>query len=274
MSTTPSFSPAKFPYWADYTTLDFADIDFKRALAVLPLGAIEQHGPHLPLCVDAVLADSILHLALSKLHDQGYPVPLWVLPSLTVGYSPEHSDFEGTLSLSLNTTIALWTDMAASVSRTGFQKLFFFNAHGGHDGLLDAVGIDIRARTGLNVYHTSWYKLVDRALLESLFGAENMPYDIHAGAIETSMMLYLRPDLVRMDLAQNFESSTMERDQQSKWIGRGRSKFAWLSQDLHPSGASGNSAEATAEKGQILVEASALALSELILELIAQETRE
>lgn len=255
--------------------MDFAQIDARRALAILPLGAMEQHGPHLPLCVDAVLADSILHLALSKL--QAHPhnaLPIWVLPSIPLGFSHEHSDFEGTLSLSLATTIGLWTDLAASVSRTGFQKLFFFNAHGGHDGLLDAVGIDIRARTGLNVYHSSWYKLVDRAVLDSLFGSEHVVYDTHAGAIETSMMLYLRPDLVRMDLAQNFVSSNIERDQKTQWIGRGRSKFSWMSQDLHPSGASGNSAEATAEKGQILVEASALALSQLILELLAQEPKD
>ena len=95
-------------FWADLTTRDFAQLDAATTVAVLPLGATEQHGPHLPLSVDQALVDGVVAKALAHLPAQ---VPVLVLPTQHVGYSPEHLDFPGTLSLSFNTVAASWIEV-------------------------------------------------------------------------------------------------------------------------------------------------------------------
>ena len=264
--TTPS------RYWAAHGTREFAqwqrDGSIARTIAVLPVAATEQHGPHLPLCVDTALADGIIDASLAHL---AADLPVLFLPTQAVGYSPEHARFPGTLTLKSETLIRLWTDIGESVAASGIQKLVLFNAHGGQVSLMDIVARDLRARLDLLVYSVNWFNLPliddDGRDLNALFSADEHRFGIHAGQIETSMMLALQPSQVAMELARNFASRSQERAQTLPILGNGRSaKLAWQTQDLNPAGAVGNAAAATADHGQRLVQAAARALAQLLRE--------
>src|SRR6185369_1773260 len=131
--------------WQEMTTRDFADPEVGRWIAVLPVAAIEQHGPHLPLAVDAIINDGVLARALDVLPASA---PVTVLPAQVVGKSNEHGAFPGTLSLSAETTIRLWTEIGESVARAGVRKLVIFNSHGGQPAIVDIVAVDLRVRLG------------------------------------------------------------------------------------------------------------------------------
>jgi len=256
-------------FWADLATTDFATLDRSRAIAVLPVAATEQHGPHLPLSVDTDLVDGVLRASLPHLpHD----LPALFLPTQAVGYSPEHTAFAGTLTLKSETVIRLWTDIAESVAAAGVKKLVLFNSHGGQVSLLDVVARDLRARLGLLVYSVNWFNLplVDAtgADVNALFGAEEHRFGVHAGDVETSMMLALRPERVRMDQAQNFHSTSQDRAANFPILGNGKSaKLAWQMQDYNAQGAAGHAAAATADKGQALVQAAGRSLAALLAEI-------
>ncbi|HEX2547276.1 MAG TPA: creatininase family protein, partial [Ramlibacter sp.] len=136
--------PSRF--WAELTSADFASLDPATTVAVLPVGATEQHGPHLPLSVDHSLADGIVARALPQLPASA---SVLVLPTQQVGYSPEHASFPGTLTLPIETVIATWVAIGESVARTGVRKLLVFNTHGGQASLLDIVARELRVRCGL-----------------------------------------------------------------------------------------------------------------------------
>lgn len=260
-------------YWADWTTQEFARARnsgvLARTIAVLPLGATEQHGPHLPLRVDTALVDGVVEA--SQVHLSA-DLPVLFLPTMAVGYSPEHAAFPGTLSLKAETIIRLWTDVAESVAASGVRKLLLFNAHGGHTGLMDVVARDWRARLGLQVHSANWYTLplTDAAGADAnaLFSAEEHRFGIHAGEMETCLMLALAPHLVRMHEAQHFHSSAQDRARDFAILGNGKSaKLAWQMQDYHPAGAVGNAAAADAARGQVMLQAAARALAALLSEL-------
>jgi creatinine amidohydrolase len=264
-------TPSRF--WADWSTQDFSQLRSRGAaanmIAVLPVAATEQHGPHLPLCVDTALVDGIVAASLAHL-----PATLAVLflPTQAVGLSPEHARFAGTLTLKIDTIIRLWTDIGESVAAAGIKKLVLFNAHGGQVGVLDIVARDLRARLGLLVYGVSWFNLplTDEkgGDANQLFSAEEQRFGIHAGDIETSMMLALRPGLVDMTRAANFPSRSQARAHAFPILGNGKSaKLGWQMQDYNPAGAVGNAAAATAGKGRIVVDAGARSLARLLVEI-------
>jgi creatinine amidohydrolase len=260
-------APSRF--WADLATPDFAALDRARAIAVLPVAATEQHGPHLPLSVDTDLVDGVVRACLPHL-----PADLSALflPTQAVGYSPEHTAFAGTLTLKAETLIRLWTDIAESVAASGVNKLVLLNSHGGQVSLLDVVARDLRARLGMLVYSVSWFNLPlaaeDGVDVNSRFSADEHRFGVHAGDVETSMMLALRPAGVRMDQAQNFHSTAQDRAANFAILGNGKSaKLAWQMQDYNPQGAAGNAAAATVEKGQALVQAAGRSLARLLLEI-------
>jgi creatinine amidohydrolase len=263
---TPTSAPDRTHRWDGLRSPQFKTVDASRAVAVLPLGATEQHGPHLPLSVDTVLVEGVVNAALPHLSAQD---PVWVLPTQALGLSTEHQAFEGTLTLSPETVIALWCEIGASVARAGFKKMLMFNAHGGNVGLMDVVARELRAQHGLLVYSSSWYNLpLDEAALAQ-FSAHEHRFGIHGGEIETSMMLALAPDLVDMSQAQNFTSSSQERAQRYPVLGNGKSaKLGWHIQDYNPSGAVGNAGAATAAKGQALVKSAGEQLAVLLRELM------
>ena len=250
--------------WASLTTHDLASLPRQRAVAILPVAATEQHGPHLPLSVDTDLVDGILARAQAA-WDGDFPV--LVLPTQAVGFSPEHAKFAGTLTLSSETLIRLWTELADSVYASGIQKLLIFNSHGGQVGALDLVARDLRHRHGMQVVSSSWYQLPLEEEMRA-FSAHERRFGVHAGQVETSMMLALQPELVQMSQAQKFPSSSEIRAKQTQILGNGYSaKLAWQAQDLNPSGAVGDAAAADAQAGQALVAKAALGLIQLVKDL-------
>ena len=259
--------PSRF--WADLCTRDFAQLDPARTIAVLPVAATEQHGPHLPLSVDSVLADGIVAASRPHLAPE---LSVLFLPTQAVGLSPEHARFPGTLTLKAETVLRLWTEIGESVAAAGVRKLLLFNSHGGQVSVLDLVARDLRARLNLLVYSCSWFNLplhdAQGQDFNALFSAEEHRFGIHGGEIETSMMLALAPQRVQMDKARHFASTAQARAQQFPILGNGRSaKLGWQTQDYHPAGAVGHAAAATAAKGDALVQAAGRALAQLLAEM-------
>ena len=255
-------------FWADLTTTDFATLALDRSIAVLPVAATEQHGPHLPLSVDTDLVDGVVAACLPHLPAD---VPVLFLPTQAVGFSPEHARFAGTLTLKSETIVRLWTDIGESVAASGVRKLVLFNAHGGQVSVMDLVARDLRARLDMLVYSVSWFNLPLRDAngqdVNALFSPEEHRFGVHAGDVETSMMRALRPELVCMAAAQNFRSTSQDRAERFDILGNGRSaKLGWQMQDYNPNGAAGNAAAATAEKGQALLDAAGRALAQLLVE--------
>lgn len=255
--------PSRF--WSQLTTNDFAALDAARTVAVLPVGATEQHGPHLPLSVDQSLVDGIVARALPLLPAEA---PVLVLPTQAVGYSPEHADFAGTLTLPVETVIAAWVALGECVARAGVRKLLLFNAHGGQVSLLDIVARELRVRRGLIVYGCSWWNLPLGEDVNGQFSADEHRFGVHAGEIETSLMLALAPGTVRMGEARDFPSSSRERAAKYAVLGNGRSaKLGWAMRDYNPQGAAGNAAAATAAKGEAVLQAAARELARLLGEM-------
>ncbi len=256
-------------YWADLGTLDFvrlqADPAVGSVVAVLPVAATEQHGPHLPLSVDTSIVEAVLQAALGLLPAE---LPVLVLPTQAVGKSNEHARFPGTLSLSSETVLRLWTEIGAGVARAGVRKLLLFNAHGGHVSVMDLVARDLREQHDLIVYACSWYNLPQPPEVHALFDADEQRFGIHAGDMETSMMLAAQPRHVHMARARNFASTSRSRAAQYPILGNGKSaKLGWQMQDYNAQGAAGNAAAATAEKGEALIASSAEQLALLLAEI-------
>ena len=259
-------TPCRF--WADLTTTDFAALALDRTIAVLPVAATEQHGPHLPLSVDTDLVEGVVTASLPHLPAD---VSVLFLPTQTVGYSPEHARFAGTLTLKSETIVRLWTDIGESVAASGVRKLVLFNAHGGQVSVMDLVARDLRARLDMLVYSVSWFNLPLRDAqgqdVNALFSAQEHRFGVHAGELETSMMRALKPDRVRMQAAQDFRSTSQDRAERFEILGNGRSaKLGWQMQDYNLQGAAGNAAAATPEKGQALLDAAGRALAALLVE--------
>ena len=255
--------PSRF--WADLTTRDFARLEPASTVAVLPVAAIEQHGPHLPVSVDTTLVDGIVAAALPHLPAA---LPVLFLPTQSVGKSNEHQRFPGTLSLSAETTIRLWTEIGESVARAGVRKLLLFNSHGGQVSVMDIVARDLRTRCELICYHCSWFNLPLGEAVEGLFAASEHRFGIHGGDIETSMMLALKPGHVDMAQARDFRSTSQDRAAAYPILGNGKSaKLGWQMQDYNATGAAGNAAIATAEKGRAVVDVAGRQLAALLGEI-------
>ena len=261
--------PSRF--WSELSTRDFAHMQASglaaQTIAVLPVAATEQHGPHLPLSVDAALLQGVIDAALPLLPAE---LPVLLLPPQNIGLSTEHTAFAGTLTLSPTTLIALWTELGECVARAGIQKLLLLNGHGGQVSVMDIVARELRQRCGLLVYSASWFSLPLPDAVAGQFSAEEHRFGIHAGEIETSMMLHLAPQTVQMEHARNFRSTSQDRAARYSLLGNGKSaKLGWAMQDYHPAGAVGNAAAATADKGHGVVQAAATQLALLLEELHA-----
>ena len=236
-------------YWQEWTTADFEAVDCSRLIALLPVAAIEQHGPHLPLEVDSCINAGLIAAALDRLPPDN---PLVVLPAQTIGWSDEHGGYPGTLSIAPDTLMATWRDLAANVAEIGVRKFVLFNSHGGQNELIKIVTRQLRIDHGMLATALNWYALAD---LTAMFGAEERRFGIHGGAVETSLMLHLRPDLVRTDLVENFVSTAVQQSQTFRHLGpTGQVSYGWETQDLHPSGVVGDATAATAEKGRALAD--------------------
>ncbi len=263
--------PLPSRHWADLSARDFAQLQASgqagQVVAVLPVAAIEQHGPHLPLHVDATLLQGVIDAALPLLPAD---LPALFLPPQNLGLSTEHLAYPGTLTLSPATLLALWTELGECVVRAGIKKLLLFNGHGGNVAPMDIVARELRQRCGLIVYSASWFSLPVADAVSALFSAEEHRFGIHGGEIETSMMLHLAPHTVRMEHAQAWRSTSQDRAERYAILGNGKSaKLGWAIEDYQPAGAVGNAAAATAERGRAMVEAVGQALAQLLVEIHA-----
>lgn len=262
-------------FWSDLTTRQFAQLaaspSIAQVVAVLPVAATEQHGPHLPVSVDTKLVDGVVNAAISNLAHLPADLPVLFLPTQAIGKSNEHIRFPGTLTLSAQTVISLWMDIGASVARSGIKKLVLLNSHGGQASIMDIVARDLRTEHDLIVYSANWYNLPLGDAVMGLFPAEEHRFGIHAGDIETSMMLALAEKSgiqgVDMSQAQNFHSTSQDRAAKYPVLGNGTSaKLGWQMQDYNLQGAAGNAAAATAAKGHALLDAAGLQLANLLKE--------
>jgi creatinine amidohydrolase/Fe(II)-dependent formamide hydrolase-like protein len=155
-------------------------------VAVLPVAAIEQHGPHLPVSVDTSLVEGVIQAALPHLADS---LPVLFLPTQQVGKSNEHIRYPGTLTLSAQTLVSVWMELGACVARAGIKKLVLFNSHGGQVSVMDIVARDLRTAHDLIVFSSNWFTLPLGEEVMNLFTPAEHRFGIHAGDMETSMML-------------------------------------------------------------------------------------
>ena len=245
--------------WTDMTTADFAAGDVADWIAVLPVAAVEQHGPHLPLGTDGFIGEGHLARVMAAIPDD---LPATFLPTQWIGTSEEHADFPGTLSIAPETLIAAWTDIGASVARAGLRKLVLINSHGGNSPALDVVARRLRARHGMLAVIASWRRF---GYPDGLFSAGEIRHDIHAGRIETSLMQAFRPDLVRTGEVRDFSPATIEMEQRFAQLrAASPAGFGWMAQDLHPSGAVGDASAATPEAGESAADHGARAFLDLL----------
>jgi creatinine amidohydrolase len=252
----------KSHWWWDLTTQDFSNLDAERVVAILPVGAVEQHGPHLPVRVDAAINAGIIARAVELMPTD---CPALVLPMMPVGKSDEHLAFPGTLTLSYETLGPAWFDLGESVHRAGIRKLLFFNSHGGQPQLLDIVCRELRVKLGMFAVSVMWPRLID---MDNLFEVDENKHGIHGGQSETSVMLHLHPELVDMNHAENFVPLSVQIERESEMLGpEGGARFGWQTQDLNPKGACGDATKATADLGKLTVERAATRLLVLIDEI-------
>src|ERR1700730_5146677 len=244
--------------WAEMTWEDFADAN-PSWVAVLPVAAVEQHGPHLPLGTDAFIVEAYIARARKLLPDA---LTVTFLPLQAVGTSHEHRAFAGTLTLAPKTLVYGLTEIAESVHRAGLRKLVLANGHGGNVAALDLVALDLRARLGMLAVPCSFSRF---GYPGGLFTPEEIAHGIHGGAVETSIMLAARPDLVRADLTKNFAPASTAMAREFKQLRAGEPVgFGWMSQDLTPSGAIGDATLAAAAKGEAALAHGARAFVELL----------
>ncbi len=218
-------------------------------IAVLPLGAHEQHGPHLPFETDSLIARGIADRLMVSLPRD---LAVHMLPVEPVGYSIEHMDVAGTRTLRFDEAVQRWLGIAEECAGKGMRKLVLLNAHGGNSPLLTIVATEARVRFGMLVVATSWTRF---GVPEGLIPPEEKAIDIHAGDIETSVMLALHPGKVNMEKARNFPSRQREFEKRFTHLrAYGPHAFGWKMSDLNAEGAAGNAEAATAAKGERLIE--------------------
>jgi len=247
--------------WTEMNWSDFTASDTARWIAVLPLAATEQHGPHLPLGVDGFIADAYLARVCALVPDD---LPVTFLPVQRIGQSDEHVAYPGTLTLSAATVIRVWTEIGESVARAGVKKLVLVTSHGGNVSAMEIVARDLRVRHGMLVVTVGWHRF---GYPDGAFEGEERRHGIHGGDIETSLMLAGRRDTVDMGRAPAEPPTTVAMAEEFRWLGAFRpAGFGWMTQDLHPSGAVGDASRATAEKGEAALAHGAAGFVELLRE--------
>lgn len=238
-----------FRYWSDLTTLDFAGLDPETTIAIVPVAATEQHGPHLPVSTDTTIAE---HMIAETARQWPADLDALVLPVQSIGKSNEHLRSPGTLTLSARLALETWTELGECVHRAGLRKIVFVNSHGGNLDVLNIVARELRVRLQMLAVVCTWRRF---GLPSGLYTQAETEVGIHAGDIETSLMLHFRPDLVKLDKAGTFWPASLAIAEEFEVLrATGFSAFAWIAQDLQPSGAAGDASLGAAEKGRATAE--------------------
>ena len=235
-------------YLTYLSSTDIAALDKERSAVILPIGSVEQHGPHLPVITDALLGQMLLARALERVDPD---TELWVLPPVAYGKSNEHQAFPGTMTLSQSTLTALVSDIGESVARAGFRRLIIYNSHGGNPPVLEFTARDVRQATGLITFPLYVFNMgID-------YGHHNSQEELwgtHAGEWETSIMLALAGDLVHMDRTAHLGEYPAFTTPAEHITVIGPTHFAWLTEDLSEDGQLGDPRLAKLSRGEKIVE--------------------
>ncbi|TCD11354.1 creatininase family protein [Oricola cellulosilytica] len=233
--------------------------DAAKWIAVLPLGATEQHGPHLPFETDTLIAEALVERLGEQLGDSA---PVVFLPVEEIGYSPEHMFVPGTKTLEWDQAIRRWVRIGEQAHRSGIRKFVMLNAHGGNSPLMTIVATELRVRFNMLAVATSWTRF---GLPDGILSAEEKHLDIHGGLIETSVMLALHPDRVDMRHAANFDSRQSEFIETYAHLrAYGPHSFGWQMSDLSASGVAGDASRASAQNGEAILAHAVNGLVELL----------
>jgi creatinine amidohydrolase len=255
-----------FMRWQELSSGAVAGLDHRHAVAVLPLAATEQHGPHLPTGTDHFIAEGMLAETAKSIRDG---LEIVVLPVQPVGASLEHSRFPGTLSLPAASLVELVSAIGEGIAKAGLRKLVVVTSHGGNVAAMDAAALECRARHGLLAVACSWARF---GLPDGLVDDRERDLGVHGGLIETALMLHFRPGLVEMDKASDFESLQAVLAQRFQHLrAYGPVRFGWLAGDLNPEGVVGNAAAATRQIGAAIAAHRAAAFADLLSEVAATE---
>lgn len=248
-------------WWGDFAAPDFAAIDPMKTIAILPIAATEQHGPHLPVGTDAILNQACLEMLVARAPAE---LDLRILPVQTAGKSNEHLWQKGTVTHTAHTLIDAWTELGHSVARAGVRKLVMINSHGGNEEIMGIVARELRVAAGMLVIKTGWTRMAPPA---GMYSDLERRHGIHAGDMETSLMLHFRPELVNHNAVADFVSVAAQEEAAFTYLRpTGMHAWAWIASDLNPSGAVGNAANASAERGRATAEAQVGQMIELLRE--------
>lgn len=245
-------------YWNELNTYDFAHLSPEKTVAILPLASTEQHGPHLPVATDVAIANGMLDELKTQRPDD---LDILVLPTQEIGKANEHVYGPGSLSFGPEILIPAWTAIGTKVAEAGIRKLVMVNSHGGNADIMSIVGRELRVRHQMAVICTHWGRFGHP---DGLISEHERQFGIHGGEVETSLMLHFRPELVRMENAQNFVSKAESR---SKFMQPAPPHvLSWLAHDLNPHGVVGDATKGSAEKGEIICRHQVAGFVELLRE--------
>jgi len=243
------------------TSPEIAALPKERAVVVLSVASVEQHGPHLPVITDSLVGQTLLGMALERLDAAAQ---VWVVPPLCYGKSNEHRPFAGTLTLSAQTLAAVVRDVALSVARAGFRRLALLNSHGRNPPVLDFIARDLHEETGMQLFSIMISRM---GVLEPAADPDEAAWGMHAGDSETSWMLALAPELVHVDRVGDLGDYPRMSEGIRHLAVRGPVGFSWLTADLSVLGVLGNPKTANAEKGQVYVRATVEKLAGVLEEI-------
>lgn len=245
--------------YASMLAIEIINADTSQWIAVLPLGATEQHGTHLPAATDWIIADGVVNAIIEKLP---ITMPVTFLPTEKIGYSIEHTNRPGVETYRFDEAINRWIGIGEALADQGIRKLVLLNAHGGNSPLMTIVAHELRVRKNMLVVTTSWTRF---GLPFGIISEQEKAFGIHGGEIETSVMLALRPELVTMSEARDFPSLQYELNRTNKHLrAYGPHAFGWMATDLNPHGVTGHAGQATIDQGIALIEHAASGFVDLL----------
>ncbi|MFD2654856.1 creatininase family protein [Gracilibacillus thailandensis] len=246
-------------FLARLSTEEVKQLPKDDALIVLPIGAVEQHGPHMPIYTDTLIAEGVLMEAFEHFAEVDN---IWLLPPLPYGKSTEHIGMAGTITLSAATLQSVVMDIAKSVSDSGFKRLVLFNSHGGNHDLLNMISREVRIETGMMVFRLN---SSDGNLLTDLIPEKERVFGIHGGDVETSMVLDIKGNWVNMEQSP-VDFVSLPEDIQYLYL-KGSCYFAWVINDISATGMAGDATRATVEKGKEINQRAGKYIAEALKEM-------